>query len=200
MGLEAQPQSPPPAAGSTAQRPPATPIGRAPADFDTPPPEKTGVLFDWPETDPTAVSNCKPGHYVGEYQCRLHIITNEGDGAFDLIGTIDMTLEPTASGELLRIANGKFASATVAVIPVFADVVGELDCSTSRFEGRLENGTFSVALGLPIPFTEGTFSGDLHSSYDPETATLANGEWNMAGELDLFPGSCMGTWSAMRVD
>jgi hypothetical protein len=78
-----------------------------------------------------------------------------------------------------------------------ADIVGELNCSTSEFQGRLENGKFSVALGLPIPFTEGTFAGPLQSPYDMANAALSGGRWNMTGELDGFPGSCMdGTWSA----
>lgn len=165
--------------------------------LDPQPPQKTGVVFEWPETDPSVPSNCKAGHYIGEYACRLYLITTEGEGAFDISGSIDMQLEQTADGELLRIADGHFASATLVAIPVFADIVGELHCSSSRFEGRLENGTFSVALGLPVPFTEGTFSGDLNADYNQQTATLENGSWNMQGELDLFPGSCMdGSWSA----
>jgi hypothetical protein len=159
------------------------------------PPERTGVVFEWPETDPAAGGACKPGHYVGEFSCRLHIIATDGPGAFDLSGVIDMQLEQSADGELLRIRDGKFLSTAAAAIPVSADIVGELQCSRARFEGRLENGIFSVALGLPIPFTEGTFSGPLESDYDRDTAAMT-GLWNMVGELDGFPGSCMdGTWS-----
>jgi hypothetical protein len=180
--------------------PASAPVAATPAiDAAPSPPEKTGVIFDWPETDPSASRNCMPGRYVGEFSCRLFIVVSDGDGAFDVSGTIDMQLEQTADGELLRIAGGRFESATLAAIPMSADVVGELDCSTSRFEGRLENGVFSVALGLPIPFTEGTFSGPLGSEYDPATATLT-GTWDMMGELDGIPGTCMnGNWSAQRV-
>jgi hypothetical protein len=160
----------------------------------------TGVLFEWPETEPGAAGECKPGHYVGEYSCRLYIVATDGPGAFDVSGTIDMQLEQTSDGELLKIANGVFSSDTLAAIPMHADIVGELHCSTSAFEGRLENGTFSVALDLPVPFTEGTFEGPLNADYDKSAAQLTNGEWNMTGELDLVPGSCMdGTWSAQWV-
>ena len=161
----------------------------------------TGVMFDWPETDPNKRgAACKPGRYVGDYACRLFIVVNTGNGAFDVAGTIDMRLEQTSDGELLRIADGKFASDTLAAIPMHADIVGELRCSSSRFEVRLENGTFSVALGLPIPFTEGTFAGPLNADYDHTAAQMVDGDWNMQGELDLVPGSCMnGTWSARWV-
>jgi hypothetical protein len=127
----------------------------------------------------------------------LYIVATNGPGAFDVSGTVDMQLEQSADGELLRIANGKFSSDTLAAIPVNADIVGELHCSTSEFDGQLENGTFSVALDLPVPFTQGTFSGPLSADYDKSAAQMDNGKWNMMGELDLVPGSCMdGTWSA----
>lgn len=162
----------------------------------------TGVTFDWPETDPTAkdAGNCKPGHYVGEFSCRLYIITTEGDGAFDLSGTVELTLEQTANGELLRIRDGHYASTSAAVIPATADIQGELNCATSRFMGRLENGLFSVALGLDVPFTQGTFSGPLQADYDKTSAAMIQGTWSMTGELDGFPGSCPdGMWSASWV-
>jgi hypothetical protein len=182
-------------AGASATQTPA-PAEQAPVDVAQAAPARTGVIFDWPETDPSAPRNCKAGRYVGEFACRLFIVATTGDGAFDVSGTIDMTLEQTPDGELLRIADGKFASAALAAIPMSADIVGELDCSASRFEGRLENGIFSVALGLPIPFTQGIFSGPLSSDYDQASATLS-GTWNMMGNLDGFPGTCMnGSWSA----
>jgi hypothetical protein len=157
----------------------------------------TGVIFDWPETDPSTSVSCKAGHYVGQYSCRLYIIQTSGPGAFDISGSVDMQLEQTADGELLKIENGTFSSDTLAAIPVHADIVGQLDCATSKFDGMLENGTFSVALDLPVPFTQGTFEGPLSADYDKSAAQMANGAWNMTGELDLFPGSCMnGTWSA----
>jgi hypothetical protein len=157
----------------------------------------TNVSFDWPETDPASGMMCKPGHYVGEYACRLYIVQTSGPGAFDVSGSVDMQLEQTSDGELLRIANGHFSSDTLAAIPVAADIVGELHCATSKFDGMLENGTFSVALDLPVPFTQGTFSGPLSADYDKSAAQMLNGQWNMTGELDLVPGSCMnGSWSA----
>jgi hypothetical protein len=176
--------------------PPSAAPNQAPIRFSEPPPERTGVAFEWKETDPSSAGTCKPGHYVGEYMCRLYIITMDGDGAFDVSGSVDMQLEQSSQGEFLRVQNGTFTSATLAAIPLEANIVGELDCSASKFEGRLENGTFSVALGLPVPFTQGTFSGPLTGSYAASTSTMS-GTWNMTGELDGFPGSCMnGSWSA----
>lgn len=170
----------------------------APAQPATPPDtsEMTGVMFSWEETDPRKKVACKAGHYVGTYMCRLFIVVTEGEGAFDVSGTVDLVLEQSANGELFRVQNGKFNSATLAAIPVRADVLGELDCSAGKFDGRLERGVFSVALDLGIPFTEGMFSGPLTADYDQTTAALT-GTWNMQGELDGFPGSCMnGSWSA----
>ena len=70
-----------------------------------------------------------------------------------------------------------------------------------KFGVRLENGVFSVALGLDMRFTQGTFSGPLVSDYDVMAAASVNRAWNMMGELDGFPGSCMnGSWSAQRMD
>lgn len=187
-------------AGTGAAGTGAAGIGAAPDDV---PPAPTGVVFDWPETvpsDSSAPGACKPGRYVGEYACRLYIVASEGDGAFDIFGTIDMQLEQTARGELLRIADGQLLGAAAAAIPMSADIVGELDCARSRFEARLENGWFSVALGLPIPFTDGTFSGPMTASYDKGTFAMNDGAWNMTGQLAGFPGSCMnGTWSAQWV-
>jgi hypothetical protein len=159
----------------------------------------TGVSFDWPETDPGTAVQCMPGHYLGAFSCELRIIAEGGPAAFPLMGTIDLELRETADGELLRIANGTFVSAAAVAIPAWGDVVGELDCSTGRFEGELQNGKFSVALGIPVPFTEGTFMGPLSADYDAQTAEL-RGDWNMIGELDGFPGSCTGgTWSVQLV-
>jgi hypothetical protein len=175
--------------------------GSPAASAAEPAPQKTGVTFDWPETAPGTAPPCKAGHYVGDYSCRLYIINTMGNGAFDVSGTIDMQLEQSAGGELLRVANGKFSGNSLAVIPLAADIVGELDCSAAKFTGRLDNGTFSVALGLGVPFTQGTFSGPLNSDYEPATAKLVNGLWNMMGELDGFPGTCMnGSWSAHYVE
>jgi hypothetical protein len=160
----------------------------------------TGVVFDWPETDPTRGVRCQPGHYVGEFSCDLRIIAEEGMPAFTLGGSVDMQLEETENGEILRIANGKFVGTAAVAIPSWADIVGELDCTSGRFDGRLENGGFSVALGSGIPFTDGTFMGDLGADYDRENAAMINGAWNMVGELDGFPGSCRdGTWNAALV-
>jgi hypothetical protein len=168
--------------------------GTAQPSTDDEPPEPTGVVFEWPETVPGAAGSCKPGHYVGEFMCRLHIVDTTGEGAFDMAGTIDMQLEQTANGEILRIRDGRFESISAGAIPAWADIVGELECGTARFDARLENGRFSVALGLPIPFTEGTFSGPMVANYDKAAFEMTNGEWNMIGELDGFPGSCMDGW------
>ena len=161
----------------------------------------TGVLFDWPETDPAEQRDCRPGHYRGMFSCELRIVANDGPEAFELSGTVEMRLEQSQAGELLRIAAGQFFSAAAVAIPAWGDVVGELDCATGRFDGRIENGVFSVALGLPIPFTMGVFSGALAADYDHDGAALVDGDWNMTGNLDGFPGSCTnGTWSARRID
>jgi hypothetical protein len=159
----------------------------------------TGVVFDWPETDPDDVVECEPGHYVGMFSCPLYIVTQDGMPAFELTGTVDMQLEQTMDGELLRIADGTFVSAAAVAIPAWGDIVGELDCSRGRFEGRIENGRFSVALGIPIPFTEGVFEGELSADYDARQAAMHDGVWDMVGNLDGFPGSCAGSWSATRV-
>ena len=163
-----------------------------------PPPDvPTGVVFDWPETVPGAPGACKPGHYVGEYSCRLYIVQMSGPGAFDLNGVIDMQLEQSTDGERLLVKDGRYESTTAAVIPASADIIGELNCSTGRFEAQLQNGSFSVALGLGVPFTDGTFSGPMSSDYDKSMSAMTNGVWDMDGELDGFPGYCMnGTWSA----
>lgn len=182
---------------STTPAPQSMQAMHGPVPFSEPPPERTGVTFDWKETDPNDRALCKPGHYVGEYMCRLFIITTDGEGAFNVSGTVDMQLEQSTEGELLHVKNGRFTSATLAAIPVTADILGELNCSASQFEGRLENGRFSVALGLGIPFTDGTFSGPLVGAYEPSTLAL-RGTWDMKGELAGFPGSCMnGSWSVM---
>jgi hypothetical protein len=171
-----------------------------PAQFVPPSTKPTGVAFEWKETDPASMRRpCKSGRYIGQYMCRLFIASMQGYGAFDVAGTVDLELHQSTEGELFRVQNGRFTSATLGAIPVAADIVGALDCSSLKFEGRLENGTFSVALGLDLPFTQGTFAGPLNASYDDRTLTLM-GTWDMVGELDGIPGSCMnGSWSATWV-
>ena len=183
------------AAGAAGASGAAADASPRPAVADEPPP---GVEFQWAERDPSQRVECEPGHYVGTFSCDLFIVTNDGMPAFELNGTIDMQLEQTMDGELLRIADGTFVSAAAVAIPAWGDIVGELDCSRGRFDGQIQNGRFSVALGLPIPFTEGIFEGDLSADYDAATASMNDGVWDMIGNLDGFPGSCAGTWSAMR--
>lgn len=48
---------------------------------------RTGVFFDWPETDPDDVVECEPGRYVGMFSCPLYIVTQ--DGVWDMVGNLD---------------------------------------------------------------------------------------------------------------
>jgi hypothetical protein len=169
----------------------ATPPGNLRAD----------IVFDWPRTEPSSGS-CEPGNYdgtfVGLYASGLTFV-NAPIPVFAL-GTgltpgLNFTLEQTADGETLRIANGKMTGTADGLFPFNGTITGTLNCTTNRFDAELD-GYYSLGLDGIGKFH---FKGPLLATYDPATHTMSNGTWKVV-EYDpkpVLPGAGgEGTWSA----
>jgi hypothetical protein len=145
------------------------------------------VGFDWPEGD-ASKNPCKPGVYQGNFAC-TYSPGDAGMGLFPVSGPISLKLVQSQQGEFLEVREG-LLDGTANLFFVFrANISGKLDCKTSRFDGKLENGTYSGFLII-----NGTFQGPLSSDYDRIASQFSNGVWSLA--VDMGNGGCNGTWSA----
>jgi hypothetical protein len=145
------------------------------------------VGFDWPEGD-ASKNPCKPGVYQGNFAC-TYSPGDAGMGLFPVAGPISLKLVQSQQGEFLEVREG-LLDGTANLFFVFrANISGKLDCRTSRFDGKLENGTYSGFLII-----NGTFQGPLSSDYDRIASQFSNGVWSLA--VDMGNGGCNGTWTA----
>src|SRR5262245_18636731 len=151
----------------------------------------SGISFDWPETDPSKPGvKCKAGRYVGIFQGMYASPASYFPTQIPVSGNIEMVFAESASGEFLEISNGKLSGVSNFTYPFSADIVGKLNCKTSKLEGGyLKNGTYSGP-ALPPQYYEGPISAD----YDKLTAALVNGLWNVKEPDPAFGGN--GTWNA----
>jgi len=133
---------------------------------------------------------CKPGRYkgtfTGTYASSAAIIPLP----IPVSGDIDLTLVQSAKGEVLEITDGKLSGLANAIFPFAADLIGKLDCKTSKLDPStsLKNGYY-VVLGINFTF-EGSFLGD----YDKMNAAFVNGTWDVKEPNPIYGGT--GTWSA----
>jgi hypothetical protein len=177
--------------GGTAGTSLVTPAGNLRAD----------IVFDWPRTEPSSGS-CEPGNYegtfVGLYASGLTFV-NAPIPVFAL-GTgltpgLNFTLEQTADGETLRIANGKMTGTADGAFPFLGTITGTLNCKTNVFDAELD-GHYSLGLD---GIGQWHFKGPLLAKYDPGTHTMTGGTWKVT-EYDpppVVPGAGgEGTWSA----
>jgi hypothetical protein len=149
---------------------------------------KPDVGFTWPETVPGL--KCKPGHYhgsfTGTYASSAAIIPLP----IPVAGDIDLTLIQSAKGEVLEITNGKLSGLANLIFPFSADLIGKLDCKTSKLDPStaLKNGNY-IVFGTNYSF-EGPFLGD----YDKIAAAFVNGTWDVKEPIPIYGGT--GSWSA----
>lgn len=179
-----------------------SPLGN-PGDPSVTPPGnlRADIVFDWQRSEASSGS-CEPGNYdgtfVGLYSSGLTFV-NAPIPVFAL-GTgltpgLNFTLEQTADGETLRIANGKMTGTADGLFPFNGSITGTLNCSTNRFEAVLD-GYYSLGVDGVGKFH---FKGPLLAVYDPATHTMTSGTWEVV-EYDpkpVLPGAGGGgTWSA----
>ena len=149
---------------------------------------KPDIIFGWPETVPGL--KCKAGRYqgtfTGTYASSAVIIPLP----IPVAGDIDLTLIQSANGEIFEITNGKLSGLANLVFPFSADLVGKLNCKTSKLDPTtsLKNGNY-IVLGASFAF-EGPFLGD----YDKVAAAFVNGTWDVKEPNPIYGGT--GAWSA----
>jgi hypothetical protein len=155
-------------------------------------------LFTWPESTPDGGAMlCKPGHYVGTYQCDVRpppafaALFPDGSTGYIVSGPVDLVLSQGQSGEFLTVSGGTLQSTAQSFFLLQATVVGQLDCQTGLFSGQLTNGEVSIP---PFP-PGGTFTGPLNASFAPSNSELS-GMWNLIGGATFGGTSCSGPWNA----
>jgi hypothetical protein len=145
------------------------------------------VKFDWPEGD-GGKNPCKPGMYQGSFACQ-YSPGDAGVGLFPVTGPISMKMVQSQQGEFLEVREGLLDGTANFFFIFRASISGKLDCRTSKFDGKLENGTYSGFFVI-----NGTFQGPLSSDYDRIGSQFSNGMWSLA--VDMGNGGCNGNWSA----
>lgn len=149
---------------------------------------KPDIGFTWPETVPGL--KCKPGRYKGTFAGTYASSATIIPLPIPVSGDIDLTLVQSAKGEVLEITDGKLSGLANAIFPFSADLVGKLDCKTSKLDPStsLKNG-FYIVLGINFAF-EGPFLGD----YEKIMSAFVNGTWDVKEPNPIYGGN--GTWSA----
>lgn len=173
---------------------PAAPGGMPAASGGAPPQDPNS--FDWPEAtaDGGAARLCKPGHYVGTYQCTVTGPMGAPAVGLPLTGPVDLRLSQAQEGEFLVVSGGTLKT-SAGVLQLDAGVIGKLNCQTGKFEGTLENGQLSVP---PFP-PGGTVGGTLVGAFVPATPAL-EGTWDLEAGT-AFPGyGCEGPWTITWVE
>jgi hypothetical protein len=149
---------------------------------------KPDVVFDWPETVPGL--KCKAGRYQGTFTGTYASSATIIPLPVPVSGDINLTLVQSANGEVLEITNGKLSGVADLVFPFSADLVGKLNCKTSKLDPStaLKNGTY-VVLGFNF-FFEGSFLGD----YNKTIPAFQNGLWDVKEPNPIYGGT--GMWTA----
>jgi hypothetical protein len=157
-------------------------------------------LFGWPEGNPDGgtLELCKPGHYVGTYECAVKpppafaaFFPGDAGTGYLVNGAVDLVLNQSQSGEFLTVSGGTLKSTAQLFFALEAMVAGQLNCQTGVFSGQLVSGTVAIP---PFP-PGGTFDGPLSATFDPKAAAL-EGKWNLIGGATFQGTSCSGPWTA----
>lgn len=154
--------------------------------------KNANVMWTWTETAPSG--GCKPGHYEGNfdgwYSSSLMV------AGFLPVFALDATMpglefnldQGAGGGEILTVSGGKMRGTANGLFPFEFDIVGELDCSTLKFNANLINGFYN-AFGIIVPM-----EGPITADYDPVTASMVMGIWTVTEPTMPYGGS--GNWSA----
>lgn len=147
---------------------------------------RTDVTFPWKRTTPDMLA-CEAGHYEGSfaglYYSRLNWPAPFPVTGIDLPGQpgLQFDMKPAKPGETTLEVDGKFDGLADLVFPFRGDFVGQLDCKTGKFKGKMLNGDYAIGprdlivLENPIHFA---FEGPVSADYDKVTHTFVNGTWD----------------------
>ena len=161
---------------------------------------RSSVRFDWARTTPTGGS-CEAGRYQGTF-----------DGIYgpSIIVVADLKVIPVfpvelpdnpglafdlnreGSGEIFTVSNGVMSGNALGAFPFTAEVVGKLNCETSKFDAKLVNGSYFIG---PLEYK---FEGPITADYDKLTHSMINGVW-MVTEPEYPSAGGSGTWTVKWV-
>lgn len=149
---------------------------------------RADIVFDWLRSE-ASPGTCEAGKYSGKFTGIYLPQTAYAAPipVFDLANGdrpgLAFTLEQSANGEELQIANGYVKGTADGLFPFDAALTGTLDCKTSTFTGVLD-GYYKI----PIPFVEGPykFKGPVTGKYDKNAHVFLLGTWTV-GEYDPPP-------------
>ena len=149
------------------------------------------VRFDWDESAPNNALACKPGKYVGTFQC-TYIADEMNPDLFSVSveGPIELHLQRSVDGEFLEISDGVLFGVAQDVFGFTAKLSGRLDCSTLQLTADAQEGVYGF--GDPAVFPIGTFMGTLGGTLDGMTGSM-KGDWKLGVDMG---GSCNGPWMA----
>ncbi|MFC1641703.1 hypothetical protein ACFL5O_03290 [Myxococcota bacterium] len=106
----------------------------------------------------------------------------------------ELWLESAAnSGEVFRVNRGTVRGTANGTFPFSFNITGDLDCTTKRFVGKVEDGQYSVG---PLEYE---FTGDVTADYDKIRNKLINGTWTgveTPNPLWPFPAGGSAVWEA----
>jgi hypothetical protein len=166
--------------------------GNAPQTF--PGNNRTDITFAWQSTAPAPTDGtCPPGRYEGNiqgiYYSSIFPVFGVPIANFDLPGQPSgffFDLEPAQGGETLQRVTGEVNGLVDLVIPFKVKVIGELNCRSGVFTGKLTDGKYSI---LVEPLLEQTFDGVAQAKYDKHTHTFINGTWDVRETSAVPPGT-----------
>jgi hypothetical protein len=145
---------------------------------------RTDITFSWQSTAPAATDGtCPPGRYEGNiqgiYYSAIFPVAGVPIANFDLPGQPSgfyFDLAPAQGGETLQRVTGEVNGTVDLAIPFKTKVVGELNCRSGVFTGKLTEGTYSILIDNLL---EQTFEGVAGAKYDKRTHTFINGTWDV---------------------
>lgn len=147
---------------------------------------RSDIMFDWTRTEPDDLA-CEPGHYEGSF-AGLYYSRLNWPIPFPVVGVdlpdapgLQFDMMPAEPGETTLQVNGKFDGLADGLFPFQGDFIGELDCPTGKFVGKMTNANYAIGprdlivVENPIWFT---FEGPVSADYDKITHTFVNGLWD----------------------
>jgi hypothetical protein len=150
-----------------------TPAGDDAGDDATaaPPASDAGAVFTTPDSASAGVTfDCKPGTYAGTFE--THVSSDAGGllafYSLDIKGTLSIAIV----GQVTQ-GTGEIPTATYSIAPgaqltgvdqsfngtYSADLIGQLDCASKTFTGKLNNAIYHLFLDAGVVPMDGALTG-----------------------------------------
>ncbi|HEX2679024.1 MAG TPA: hypothetical protein VHM19_20380 [Polyangiales bacterium] len=125
--------------------------------------------FIWTETSPGHAGKCEPGTYTGNFECMFDL----RGGFSHLIGSVQVTLGTETTAHQLPVDAGHITGFTATSQAFAADLDGQLDCSTARFEASTANSmTYEFPQGFEGKTDPMSIDGTLGGDFDAEALSI----------------------------